>query len=128
MFSEIFQTFGEWLGTLTGITGFGVGLIASLMLVDYAKYLFQAIGMSFLPSGIIVVIAGPLTGFLIMLFSRFIAEQMRLLVTFVNNTKCIAANIKEKNPGKTGNGGKSPGAGKTGGNAGNETAYARKTL
>lgn len=95
IFSEIFQTFGEWLGTLIGIIGAGVGLIATIMLGDYADYLFQAIGMSFMPSGITAVVAGPLIGFVIIILSRFVAEQMRLLVALVNNTKCIAANIKE---------------------------------
>ncbi|MDR2499825.1 MAG: hypothetical protein LBD37_01930 [Treponema sp.] len=95
IFSEIFQTFGEWLGTLIGIIGAGVGLITTIILGEYAGYLFQAIGMGFMPSGIIAVVAGPLIGFVIIILSRFIAEQMRLLVALVNNTKSIAANIKE---------------------------------
>jgi hypothetical protein len=95
IFSEILQTFGEWLGTLIGIIGAGVGLITTIMLGDFAGFLFRAIGMSFMPSGIIAVVAGPLIGFFIVIFSRFVAEQMRLLVALVNNTKCIATNIKE---------------------------------
>jgi hypothetical protein len=95
IFSEIFQTFGEWLGTLIGIIGAGVGLIATVILGEYADYLFQAIGMGFLPSGIIAVLAGPLIGFIIIILFRFVAEQMRLWVALVNNTSHIATNIKE---------------------------------
>jgi hypothetical protein len=95
IFSEILQTFGEWLGTLIGIIGAGVGLITTIMLGEYAGILFQAIGMGFMPSGIISVVAGPLIGFFIIILSRFVAEQMRLLVALVNNTKHIATNIKE---------------------------------
>jgi hypothetical protein len=99
IFSEIVQTFGEWAGTMIGIIGAGVGLIAAVILGDYARYLFRVIGMGFLPSGIIVVVAGPLIGFLIIIFSRFVAEQMRLLATLVNNTKYIAISIKASKAG-----------------------------
>jgi hypothetical protein len=95
MFSEIIQTFGEWLGTLIGIIGAGVGLIATIFLGNSSASLFEAIGMDFMPSGIIAVVAGPLIGFIIVILSRFVAEQMRLLVALVNNTGYIATNIKE---------------------------------
>jgi hypothetical protein len=55
--------------------------------------------MGFLPSGIIVVAAGPLTGFLIILFSRFVAEQLRLFAALVNNIKYIAIGIKASKAG-----------------------------
>ena len=99
IFSEILQTFGEWVGTLMGIIGAGVGLIATMFLGDYAYYLFQSIGIGFMPQGIIVVAAGPLLGFFIIIIFRFIAEQMRLLATLVNNTRYIAINIKAAKTG-----------------------------
>ena len=99
IFSEILQTFGEWVGTLMGIIGAGVGLIAAMFLGDYAHHLFRSIGMGFMPSGIIVVAACPLLGFFIMIISRFIAEQMRLLATLVNNTRYIAINVKASKTG-----------------------------
>jgi hypothetical protein len=99
IFSEMLQTFGEWAGTLLGITGAGVGLIAAMFLGDYADYLFQAIGIGFMPSGLIVVVAGPLLGFFIIIISRFVAEQMRLLATLVNNTGYIALNIEASKTG-----------------------------
>ncbi|MHC6203524.1 tetratricopeptide repeat protein [Breznakiellaceae bacterium SP9] len=100
IFSDIIQTLGEWLGTLIGIIGVGVGIIAVLFLGEYASYvddIFRRIGMGFMPSGILAVFAGPLTGFIIMILFRFIAEQLRLFCALVNNTKCIAGNIKELN-------------------------------
>jgi hypothetical protein len=51
--------------------------------------------MEFMPSGIAAVIAGPLIGFVIIILFRFCAEQLRLFVALVNNTKRIAANIKD---------------------------------
>jgi predicted permease len=94
IFSDILQTFGEWLGTLLGIIGAGGGLIASIFLGEESFYLFSAIGMGFMPSGIMVILIGPITGFFIIILSRFLAEQLRLFASLVNNTKEIAANLK----------------------------------
>lgn len=96
IFSEILQTFGEWLGTFIAIVGAGVGLIATIALGDMAYYLFEAINMSFLGYGATVIIAGPLTGIFIIIIFRFFAEQLRLFAALANNTKEIATNIKNK--------------------------------
>jgi hypothetical protein len=93
--SDILQTFGEWLGTLIGIIGAGVGLIASIFLGDEANYLFSAIGMGFMQFGVLVVIIGPIIGFFIIILFRFLAEQLRILAALANNTKEIAANLKK---------------------------------
>jgi len=94
IFSEILQTFGEWLGTLTGIIGAGTGLLASIFLGDDINYLFKVIGMGYMGFGPVIVIVGPIIGFSIIIFFRFLAEQLRLLASLVNNTKEIAENIK----------------------------------
>jgi hypothetical protein len=99
IFSEILQTFGEWLGTLTGIIGFGAGLLASIFLGDDVNYLFRAIGMGYLGFGPVIVIIGPVIGFFIIILFRFLAEQFRLLASLVNNTKEIADNIKNSAKG-----------------------------
>jgi MFS family permease len=96
IFSEIFQTFGEWLGTLIGIIGAGVGLIALIFIGNDASYLFSAIGLDFLNFGVMVIIIGPIIGFFIIILFRFIAEQLRLLASLVNNTKEIANNLRDK--------------------------------
>ena len=95
-FSEILQTFGEWLGTMIAIIGAGVGLISTIFLGREASYLFSAIGMGGFGSGAIVIISGPIIGFFIIIFSRFLAEQLRIMVALANNTKEIAVNIKNK--------------------------------
>jgi tetrahydromethanopterin S-methyltransferase subunit G len=94
--SRIFQTFGEWIGTMIGIIGAGVGLMAVIILGDNSPYLFEAIGMEFMGGfGPLVIIIGPVIGFLIIIISRFLAEQLRLLAALVNNTKEIAENAKK---------------------------------
>jgi predicted permease len=94
IFSDLLQTFGEWLGTLMGIIGAGGGLIASIFLGEEASYLFRAMGMNFMPSGIMLIITGPVIGFFIIILFRFFAEQLRLFASLVNNTKEIATNLK----------------------------------
>jgi hypothetical protein len=96
MFADIFQTLGEWLGTFIGIIGAGVGIIATLFLGDESRYLFQAIGLNSFAIGGLIIIVGPVIGFFIIILFRVIAEQTKLFVAFVNNTKEIAKNIKEK--------------------------------
>lgn len=95
-FSEIVQTFGEWMGTLIAIIGAGGGLLASIFLGRDVDYLFSMVGMGFMRFGVLAVIVAPVTGFFIILISRFAAEQMRLRAALVSNTKEIAANIKGK--------------------------------
>jgi hypothetical protein len=94
--SEILQTFGEWAGTLIGIIGAGVGLIASILLGGEAEFLFEAIGLDFMSFGALVIIIGPLIGAFLMVIFRFIAEQVRILAALANNTKEIAVNLREK--------------------------------
>jgi len=93
-FSEILQTSGEWLGTLIGIIGAGVGLIALIFLGNEASYLFSMLGLSFMNFGPFVIIIGPIIGFFIIILFRFLAEQLRLFASLVNNTKDIATKLK----------------------------------
>jgi hypothetical protein len=94
IFSELLQTFGEWLGTMVGITGALGGLLASIFLGKDVNYLFRAIGMGFMQYGVLSVVIGPVIGFFIIIIFRFFAEQLRLLASLVNNTKDIAVNLK----------------------------------
>ncbi|MDR1178971.1 MAG: hypothetical protein LBK44_00570 [Spirochaetales bacterium] len=99
IFAEILQTLGEWAGTLIGIIGAGVGLIATIVLGEAADSLFGAIGLEFMSFGAVVVIIGPVIGFFFIIVSRFIAEQVRIFAALANNTKEIAVNVKGKNAG-----------------------------
>jgi hypothetical protein len=95
-FSDIFQTFGEWIGTMLGIIGAGVGLIALIFLRRDAGYLFQLIGLNFMATygPIVIIFGGPITGFFIIVISRFLAEQLRLFASLANNSKDIATNLQ----------------------------------
>ena len=93
--SEIFQTFGEWLGTLIGIIGAGVGIIVIIFLRDSADYLFSGLGIKFFDLGPLIIIGAPVVGFFIIIIFRFIAEQIRILASIANNTKDIASRLKK---------------------------------
>jgi hypothetical protein len=81
--AHFIQTFGEWLGTYVVVVGFFVSLFTALFLSDEAD-LFGEIIPYFGAASIIVI---PLAGFLIIIFFRLLAEQIRALVTIANNTK-----------------------------------------
>jgi hypothetical protein len=98
VFSEIVQTTGEWMGTMYAIIGAGVGLITTIFLESSGGSLLRALGMNFLSSGIMSIIIAPITGFFIIVGSRFLAEQLRIFAALANNTKEIADNIKGKGP------------------------------
>jgi len=93
--SDIFQTFGEWLGTLIGIIGAGVGIVATIFLGDTANSVFSEIGITFTDFAPLIIIIGPVIGFLIIVLFRFIAEQIRIFAAIANNTKEIAENSKK---------------------------------
>jgi hypothetical protein len=94
--SQIFQTFGEWLGTFIGIVGFGAGLFATIIMGDSAGRIFDALGLDVLGElGFAAIIAGPILGFIIIIGTRFLAEQLRIIVSVANNTKEIANNLKK---------------------------------
>jgi len=96
IFSQLLQTFGEWLGTLIGIIGAGGGLLASIFLGNDINYLFRLIGLGSIAFGPIVIIIGPIVGFFIIIIFRFLAEQLRIFAALANNSKEIATNIKNK--------------------------------
>jgi hypothetical protein len=83
--SHFIQTFGEWFGTWFAIVGFGFSVFALIFfgMMDYRSSPFD---LPIYP-GIWGIILNPIIGFLIIVFSRFIAEQIRTLATIANNTK-----------------------------------------
>jgi hypothetical protein len=87
VFSHLIQTFGEWIGTWIGIVGFLSALITTVFLGEDGRYLLNAIGLDFLSAGFIYIIGMPFIGFMIIVFSRFLAEQFRALSSIANNTK-----------------------------------------
>lgn len=87
VFSHFIQTSGEWIGTWIAIVGFGTTLIITLFLGDEARFFTQATGIGFLGTGILSIILKPVYGFLILVASRFLAEQFRAIAAIANNTK-----------------------------------------
>ena len=89
--SGIIQTFGEWLGTLIAIIGAGAGIIATIFLMGSSANLQGQFGYGFLDYSPVLIIAGPVIGFFIIIIFRFFAEQLRILAAIANNTRDIAA-------------------------------------
>ena len=93
--SDILQTMGEWLGTLTAIIGAGAGLFTAIFLGNEARYLFYAMGMDYLNFGAAAIFIGPIVGFFIVIIFRIFAELLRIVAALANNTKDIAENLKK---------------------------------
>jgi hypothetical protein len=86
-FSHFIQTFGEWFGTWLGMVGCGYAILSTFLLGDSNGYLSMQLGIPYLSTGLLSIITMPIYGFLIVVFSRFISEQIRALATIANNTK-----------------------------------------
>ena len=87
VFSHFIQTFGEWLGTWIAIVGFGVALIATIVLGDEAQYFVNGLGLDFIESGILGIFLMPIYGFMVIIVTRFLAETSRAMASIANNTK-----------------------------------------
>lgn len=87
VFSHFIQTFGEWLGTIVGIVGFIFALLGTVFLGRDAYMLSRQLGFGRSGVGWLAIILLPIYGFLIIVVSRFLAEQFRALACIANNTK-----------------------------------------
>lgn len=85
--SHFIQTLGEWIGTWIGLVGFGFALLATIILGDEGYYLGNSFGIPYLNTGWMAILSMPIVGFLIIVFSRFLAEQIKALSAIANNTK-----------------------------------------
>jgi len=79
--ADIFRTFGEWLGTLIAVIGFGGGLFGLILANEF---------LSTVPGGSALVIAGPVVGFFTILFFRLVAEGIKIFVSIANSCRDIA--------------------------------------
>ncbi|MCB9240638.1 MAG: hypothetical protein H6608_05885 [Flavobacteriales bacterium] len=87
LISLIIQTVGEWLGAFIGIAGFGCSLVLTILASNNSRIITESIGLPLVDTGIFPIIVAPVSGFLIILFSRFISEQFRVLTFIANNTR-----------------------------------------
>jgi hypothetical protein len=84
--SHFIQTVGEWFGTWLAVAGVGCTFFA-LICFGYNSYEMSYMLDLPLYTGIEGIILMPIAGFLVIIFSRLIAEQIRALATVANNTK-----------------------------------------
>lgn len=96
VFSHFVQTLGEWFGTWVGIVGSLSALLATIILGDDANYLSYLIGLNFLEASYLFVVLMIIYGFLIIVVTRFLAEQFRALSVIANNTRNRNASVKEQ--------------------------------
>jgi hypothetical protein len=96
VFSHLWQTAGEWLGTFVAIAGTGAslgGLIGSIGSTDGEGYYSDPMA-AFTQLGFVGLVACPVGGFLILIATRAIAEQVRALTRVADNTRNIDRNTK----------------------------------
>lgn len=86
VFSHFIQTLGEWMGIWIAIVGSLLSLIITLVLGEEGSLFSRSMGLSFISIGYISVIMMPIYGFLIVVLSRFFAEQFRAITVIANNT------------------------------------------
>ena len=96
VFSHLIQTTGEWLGTWLAVFGFFFALLTTIF--SNVDGLFMLIGAlapgglsTLMRTGVIGMVAAPVTGFLVIVGSRFLAEQFRALTSIANNTSRSSA-------------------------------------
>ena len=95
VFSHLFQTIGEWMGTMVAIAGTGAalgGLIGGIFNERVGGYGNPM--AEFTQFGVAGLIACPIAGFLILIFTRAIAEQIRALARVADNTRNIDRNTR----------------------------------
>jgi len=85
-FSHFLQTLGENYGTSIAIIGVGFSLIATVFLGREAGMLGARLSLP-INAGISGIVLFPIIGYLVIVVSRFIAEQIRALAAIANNTK-----------------------------------------
>jgi hypothetical protein len=86
VFSHYIQTLGETIGTWIAIVGFFGSLVSAILLGSDAQYIAYKLGLNFGGFGLASMIISPIIGFLIIVFTRFLAEQARALSSIANNT------------------------------------------
>ena len=88
--SHFIQTAGEWLGTWIIIVGTSSAILTTIILSGEnggGHYFSRSIGLDFIGGGALAIIIMPIYGFLIIVISRFFAEQFRAFASIANNTK-----------------------------------------
>jgi hypothetical protein len=85
--SHYIQTLGEWIGTWIGLVGLGAALLTIIIFSNDEYNIGRLIGFNSVFSGWMAIFTAPILGFLIIVFSRFLAEQIKALSVIANNTR-----------------------------------------
>lgn len=89
LFSHYIQTTGEWFGMTIAIVGAGASLVTFLFLSGNNAGQGLGIPHPFEEMGVAGIIASPILGFTIILFTKVLAELYRALAAIANNTRHI---------------------------------------
>lgn len=88
--AHFIQTIGEYYGIVTAVLGFVMGVVSLLFGNAYANnYEMDDVFYDlpyFYEAGWLMIFTGPVVGFLIIVFFRFIAETIKALSAIANNT------------------------------------------
>lgn len=87
VFAHFIQTGGEALGILIAVAGAGFSLVSFIFLGDAPRYMVNSLGIVGADNGILGVVISPVIGFIIIVFTRFLSEQIKALAAIANNTK-----------------------------------------
>ena len=82
VFAHLIKTVGEWIGTSIGVFGTLITFITMILMVDFLEKLPIAGKFGFLSFIMTFII-----GFLVLLISRFVSEQLLAFAAIANNTK-----------------------------------------
>ena len=87
VFSHFIQTLGEWIGSWLVIVGFLISLTTLLIFNEEMKMLSSIADIPIIENQMLFLITVPIIGFLIIVITRFIAEQSRALASIANNIR-----------------------------------------
>lgn len=85
--ANMLQTIGEWMVILIGVGGFAIVLIALIFAGDELRYVIGA------RINFVSLLVCPIFGYIIVVFSRFLAENCLALASIANSTKSIDKKI-----------------------------------
>ncbi len=89
-FSHLIQTSGEWLGVTVALYGFFSGLVilvGKLMNLEIGDLMPIDSRLISGPLGYFIFLLAPISGFLVVILTRFFAEQIRALASVANHTR-----------------------------------------
>lgn len=93
MFAHIIKTFGEFAGVFFAVLSTLGGIFT--LFSDEIAYVFREIGITKIYFGIYGIVLGVIVGYLIILITRMVAEQLKALAEIAQNSKYLAKSSDE---------------------------------